>query len=193
MKTYWVIGLLMAAGLQVHAASCNVNVYIVTNIRTPGNLILDARLQATAMFRQIGVPVRIHSDVPVRNPSDSCGAPIVIQLEATTRYPVPADALAYATPYQNSGACIHVFLDRVLNRHRDQFFTNSLLAHVMVHEITHVLQQIDRHSQEGVMKAHWSNDDYQHMERQSLRFAAEDVGLIRAGLAKRTTQTVATR
>jgi hypothetical protein len=44
-------------------------------------------------------------------------------------------------------ARVLVYLDR------GQAFSNALLAHVMAHEITHVLEGIDRHSSEGVMKA----------------------------------------
>ena len=79
------------------------------------------------MFREIGVNLRMRMGLPSHDPSDTCGAPIVIQLEGTTRYPGPADALAYALPYQNAGTCIHVFLDRVLRGH-EQKFANALLA-----------------------------------------------------------------
>ena len=34
-----------------------------------------------------------------------------------------------------------------------------LLAHVLVHEITHVLEGVDRHTGQGVMKARWTEDD----------------------------------
>jgi hypothetical protein len=59
--------------------------------------------------------------------------------------------LAHAAPFREIGTCIHVFLDRVLlHLNREPAFSNALLAHVMVHGITHVLEQ---HSAEGVMKA----------------------------------------
>ena len=57
-----------------------------------------------------------------------------------------------------------------------------VLAHVLVHEITHVLQRIDRHSDSGVMKAHWTLRDYAQMEKDPLPFAAEDIQLIKMGL-----------
>ena len=57
----------------------------------------------------------------------------------------------------------------------------------MVHEITHVLERIKRHSEEGVMKARWSPQDYLHMDTDPLPFAADDVRLIREGLSKRAT------
>jgi hypothetical protein len=174
----------MAAGMYAQPQVCSVNVYIMTGVAMPAGMILDARLQAAAMFREIGVNVHISQGAPVRDLSDACGAPIVVQLEATTRYPVPFDALAYALPYRESGTCIHVFLDRV-SLGRTQTLANALLAHVIVHEITHVLEQVKRHSEEGVMKARWSSEDYQRMERHPLSFAPGDVDLIAKGIVKR--------
>jgi hypothetical protein len=57
-----------------------------------------------------------------------------------------------------------------------------LLAHVLVHEITHVLQCVDRHSETGVMKARWTTDDYYEMRWKPLEFTSEDVELIRLGM-----------
>jgi hypothetical protein len=57
-----------------------------------------------------------------------------------------------------------VFIDRVLmnlSKHGVPALPNGLLCHVIVHEITHVLENIDRHSAEGIMKAHWSDRDYE--------------------------------
>lgn len=61
---------------------------------------------------------------------------------------------------------------------------HSLLGHVLAHEITHILQGIDRHSQEGVMKAHWTTEDIVQMARQPLPFEQKDVMLIHRGLER---------
>jgi hypothetical protein len=87
------------------------------------------------------------------------------------------DALAFARPYEGT---IVVFLDRVQALNRNG--VRSAMAHVLVHEITHVLEGIDRHSATGIMKAHWNDNDYFEMRRKPLTFAPEDVDLIYAGL-----------
>ena len=184
MKACWAIGMMVACGLQAQPQACTVNVYIINGLAVPAVMILNARLRVAAMFREIGVDILLRSSVPVRDRRDDCGAPIRIQLENSTGYAVPADAMAYALPYGDSGTCIHVFLDRVV-LNRAKVFANALFAHVLVHEITHVLEQVDRHSEDGVMKAHWSQEDYRHMEFDPLPFTALDVQLIRGGLAKR--------
>jgi hypothetical protein len=86
----------------------------------------------------------------------------------------------------------NVFADRVLvYLDRGQAFSNALLAHVIAHEIAHVLEGIDRHCAEGVMKAVWSERDYERMRRGPLPFAPEDVDLMHNGLLRRPGQTAA--
>ncbi len=57
-----------------------------------------------------------------------------------------------------------------------------LLAHELVHEITHILQCLDRHSETGVMKARWTADDYCEMRWKPLTFTPEDIQLIHLGM-----------
>ena len=64
------------------------------------------------------------------------------------------------------------------------------LAHVLVHEITHILQASDRHSDSGVMKARWIAQDYEAMARKPLRFTSEDLDLIHRGAAARAPSNV---
>ena len=61
----------------------------------------------------------------------------------------------------------------------------ALLAHVLVHEIAHILQGINRHSDEGVMKAHWDANDYHLMQSKPLFFTPKEIDLIQLGVATR--------
>ncbi len=143
------------------------------------------------MFREIGVDVRFRNDaVRAKSANEACGAPIVVELERTgdgARGSV--SALAYALPYAASGTAIHVLMDRVADNLNPNF-EMVRLAHVLVHEITHVLEQIDRHSDDGIMKAHWDANDYAHMRSHPLPFAAIDIELIHAGIVNRMQQAV---
>ena len=65
-----------------------------------------------------------------------------------------------------------------------------VLGHVLVHEITHILQGIQRHSASGVMKAYWDREDCGQMTWKPLRFEPEDVDLIYVGLARRASRDV---
>src|SRR5262249_36127156 len=106
---------------------------------------------------------------------------IVITFRERTR-DVNSSALARAYPYD--GVHVVIFLDAV----REAALRDGvpvLLAHVMVHEMSHVLQGLDQHSSQGIMKAKWTSQDMVDMRRQSLTFASEDIERIRDGLRQR--------
>ena len=84
-------------------------------------------------------------------------------------------------PYE--GTHITIFYDRV--RVAEPRVTQVVLAHVLVHEITHILQGIFRHSESGVMKARWTAKDYSDMTWQPLSFTDGDIELMKNGLATR--------
>ena len=95
-------------------------------------------------------------------------------------------ALAMALPYADSGVRIVIFYDRVdplLRGHNAPAAT--ILGYVLAHEIAHVLQGIARHSEMGIMRARWTDNDFKQMGIRVLMFTAEDVQLIRRRLAPR--------
>jgi hypothetical protein len=95
-------------------------------------------------------------------------------------------ALATALPYADSGVRIMVFYDRVeplLRGHHAPQAT--VLGYVLAHEIAHVLQGIARHSERGIMRARWTDNDFKQMGIKVLSFTPDDVQLIRHRLALR--------
>jgi len=102
-------------------------------------------------------------------------------------YQTPASKLpgtfAYALPYE--GRHIVVFWDRI-ERKVSSTVAPILLAHVLVHEIAHILQGTSRHSKSGIMRAAWSSHDYSEMQKHPLEFTEEDIGLIHRGIAARS-------
>jgi hypothetical protein len=164
---------------------CTVTIYASAKTAMPAGMLFASQAQTIEIFREAGVSVRILNGIPAVDPYDSCGAPIVLEIDATAARPVSSSALAYSMPYKESGTCIYVFLDRIVGRNWRPSSVKVLLAHVMVHEITHVLQQVSHHSESGIMKGYWSAEDYERMEFRSLPFTPEDIDLIRTGLARR--------
>ncbi|HEY7333961.1 MAG TPA: hypothetical protein VH639_03690 [Bryobacteraceae bacterium] len=130
---------------------------------------------------------RIFSAIPVRivwQSEDACEVndAIRVHLRGQTPSTLMPGALAFARPYQ--GTYIEIFYDRVRamalpdDRRR-------LLAYVLVHEITHILQGACRHSEAGIMKANWRDHDFAEMRYGDLKFTAEDVRLVQEGLKTR--------
>ncbi len=138
-----------------------------------------AQLTAKKVFAEIGVTVKFHKEG--KCPANREG---MIRIHLNTG--VPAErfpgALAYTKPYE--GIHIEVFADRI----RKMVFApkmHALLAHVLVHEITHILQGVNRHSERGIMKAKWEQEDFQKMGWKPLTFTEHDIRLIHLGLEAR--------
>jgi len=111
---------------------------------------------------------------------------ILISLSDETPASLLPGALAYALPYE--GVHIRLFYDRIA-QYREPCLVVNLLAHVLVHEITHILQVVSRHSHHGIMKARWEREDFDHMVSKPLAFTDEDIDLIHRGLAARAART----
>jgi hypothetical protein len=133
------------------------------------------------MFAKAGVHIQWRTDRPKL---DQPNPPIVLDITSHTPGTLKPGALAYALVYE--GVHIKVFWDRVQeSANCNPGLTHKLLAHVMVHEITHVLQRINGHSENGIMKAHWTQSDILQMRLKPLPFESDDIRWIHYGLAAR--------
>jgi hypothetical protein len=178
MKTTPLVAMVAMAGASLCAGqSAAVQKATVTICLEPDPLVLmGVRPLVSKMFASIAVRVDWHD-------RDSCPVGVgAIQVRMSHNPPSirKFKSLAFAQPYEGT---IVVFPDRVqeLNRNGGP----SVLAHVLVHEITHVIEGIDRHSATGIMKDRWDDNDYFEMRRKPLPFAQEDVNLIYDGLQAR--------
>jgi hypothetical protein len=137
----------------------------------------EARALASKIFVGIGVTIEWRRGLP--------GCPehgIKISLNHETPRTMKPGVLAYSLPYE--GTHIRLFYDRI-SEGRQPRVVPRLLAHVLVHEITHILQGVNRHSDTGIMKTEWNADDYRDMAWKHLEFELEDIDLINLGLAAR--------
>ena len=129
----------------------------------------------TKAFAQADVPVEWLSQRQCKN------APGAIHVMMDSRVPErfgPA-TMGYALPY-GDGTAVHIFYDRIREEHRSDFAL--ILGYAMAHEIAHTIEGLARHGERGVMKAHWTTDDYYVMRRGLLNFDREDVELMKLGL-----------
>jgi hypothetical protein len=139
--------------------------------------IRSAQGLASKLFARIGVRIdwrELHS-------CTAGGGALQVSLSYNTPPNQLPGSLAYALPYE--GSHIVVFYDRV--RLSDSNLITRLMAYVMVHEITHILEGITRHSRRGIMKAHWDAEDRFQIGLGHLDFAPEDIDLIYRGLHAR--------
>jgi hypothetical protein len=85
-------------------------------------------------------------------------------------------SLAYSLPFAKSGFRVVVFYDRVVQSTIAP--SPALLGHVIAHEVGHMLMGTLSHAPDGVMVAHWSQNDMIVMSGRTLRFTASDIEMI---------------
>jgi hypothetical protein len=176
MRIGWIVVALLA--LNRNAAAEDVTAYVTVG---GAACVYPAKSIAGAIFEKAGVRI------VWRAPEPSLAGPPRIYLRIELAEGTPDErlpgALAVSYPYRGCAKSITVFFDRVRSLARGVDRESALLAYVLVHEITHVLQGTDRHSEAGVMKAHWTADDRAAIFARRLGFLQEDVLLLRHALA----------
>jgi hypothetical protein len=149
-------------------------VYVNSRAEVRVETLLYAQHLAAAMLAKAGVHLHwCYGEPEVRERA------ITIDIAPSAPTTVRPDALAFV---RLSDSHIEIFFDRV-ERESTGTLRSVLLAHVLVHEITHILQGVDRHGSEGVMKAHWTAEDLFRMSYEPLPFDPTDVESIRRGMA----------
>jgi hypothetical protein len=185
MKTSFLMAGILAAGLTVYAKDSkppDVTVYVKGDSTAPSTVDQGARNTVTWMFARVGVRIVWRDGEPAAGTAP--GSPVIIQIRWIKESPagVSAEALARALPFGEQGVAIDIMYDRIRFVARRSSREAPLLAHVLAHEIGHVLQGTNGHAFTGVMKAHWNGRDYDAMEKKPLEFTSVDKDLIADGL-----------
>lgn len=176
MRIGWMVAVLLA--LSRTAAAAAVTVFVTGDVAA---LTYLTKHTANALFRATGITIHWHTS----NPPAAGIPPNWVRIHLSDRTPddfLPG-ALAVSFPYSGCEKEVTVFLDRIRLRAPEILRQSSLLAYVLAHEITHVIQAVDRHSSAGLMKARWDGADYAAIFQRRLDFLEEDLLLVRAGLA----------
>ncbi|HEY4362135.1 MAG TPA: hypothetical protein VGN17_14250 [Bryobacteraceae bacterium] len=144
-------------------------------------IVAQAEAAAAQMFSGIGVRLAwYHGTRHCKSPAGDFLPVILSTGTSDDEYP---GALAYS--HLHGTAHVEIFYDRILTTVEPRRICD-LLAHVLAHEITHTLEDLNRHSDAGLMKAHWSQQDIEEMSFRPLPFGPEDVELIRRALVNRS-------
>ena len=168
MKTAGIITAIvaMAAANVAEASKRTITIYMVDH-RKDGNYPLHlAERYASGIFAGADVSVEWRSGKPAETPSPN-GTTFIVELTDRTPVDDHKGALAYALPYE--GVHITLFFDRI--HATDKNLPDAVLAHVLTHEITHMLEGVNRHSQTGVMKPRYTREDVMTMRSKPLTFA----------------------
>jgi hypothetical protein len=168
----------VAGGWAAESGDAQRKVTVCAERGSAGPVANAAEVLASRMFSQIDVQIDWRA---ANSCAGLCNA-LTVSISDNTPANQSPGALAYALPYE--GTHIVVFYDRIKGQ-VDGSMVPRLLAHVLVHEITHILQRVGRHSASGVMKARFNETDHFKMKGKGLGFTKEDIDLIHIGLAWR--------
>ncbi|MBN8730299.1 MAG: hypothetical protein J0L64_07155 [Acidobacteria bacterium] len=173
MRGLW-IGSILAVSLIAASALHTVSVCVEgaqVNFRTLQKALWIAR----DLYREIAVQIQRQC------PADPRQGDVHIGFPKANQGRQGKFAVAYAMPYE--GRTIRIFADRI-NRYQEPL-RGDLLGHIIAHEVGHLLQGIDRHSEQGLMKATWDEDDHHLIRVRKLKFTSVDADLIHRGLGVR--------
>ena len=178
------VGLLtLSTGMTLDGTELRVKLLLDANVVKPA---VDAAMtQLQRMMLSAGVETRFTTTrlgEPVVNPTieTSCAARqiTILMVGADSRRPSRTE-LAYSTPFSSSGVGATVFqpaVTRVALAHALE--PGVVLAHVLAHEIGHLLQRSTQHSAHGLMAASWEGRGFEQMARVPLQFSVEQIRLI---------------
>ena len=184
--------LMVLCGVQAVAGEREVTIRIADEAGVPTKVLAPAKAQAGKIFARIGLRVRWETTASIAAPEPidtSCGAPrpnldtidVAIQPSLVGE---KGRQIASALPFTSSGSRITVYYDRVSGNHLNaDRLPVALLAHVLAHEIGHVLLGTNGHARLGVMKASWTRADYGTMMYESLAFTKDEIERIHRNMA----------
>ena len=182
-----VVLLVAIAGGSMYAAEKTHTVVYVSDVYV-GNrdgsseLLGPGRVPTSGIFAKIGVHLRWHVGElpPVRSAADGAIKNVFgIRTLEHARGSATPDALASARIVGSWGTEIAIYKDHLqsfLDRHPS--LAGAGAGYVLTHELAHVMQGIARHAEFGILKAQWSNDDFEDMIFHKLAFTDFDVDLI---------------
>jgi hypothetical protein len=154
--------------------------------KVEGDEVERAEITAQKMFAWIGLRIVWRNQGPT---CPAAGDSILVKIANGTPDSYRPRAYGVALPYE--GIHMWVFYDRVHHVRPD--LVVPVLAHVLVHEIVHLLTGTDSHSDTGVMKFRWTQSDMEQMLIQPLRFSDFDISLLKVGVRDRHMRVVAAR
>ena len=163
-----------AAAGTIHLSSAPVVKICIENGGAGPWIVAQGEFIAAKIFETIGIKIEWPHRETCPKPAPGLIAIRITTGASASDYP---DALAYSRLGENR---VEVFYDRVAKMVEPPLLPR-LLGHVLAHEIAHILEGVNRHSEKGLMRAHWSRDDYEQMRPGLMQFTPEDVELIRAG------------
>ena len=197
MRMFLVVGLMLAS-----AAGAELRITVYDQAHLTKGVTRTALDAVRDIFRASGIDTVVRAGDPAADEASLIMIPApprkgqeeAVQCEARRDIALEIVAIAppsrkttilgTAVPLAREGLNVRVFDDRI----RDEALKwnrshGILLAHVIVHEIGHVLLRSDGHSPSGLMSSSWGNREYDWITRGLMLFSRAESERMRMTLA----------
>src|SRR5262245_59703586 len=132
-------GIFLLVVLLLAAGDCPTDVITIQLHGTQHAVLLllrRAQYSAESILQSAGIKV-VWNTGSARALNPHCVTALSVDLVKSPPQNRHPEALAYAFPYQNGASTITIFYGRIIRNHPRP---DQVLAHVIVHEVTHILQ-----------------------------------------------------
>jgi hypothetical protein len=203
MRTILITAVMLAAG---DAEQLQITVY--DKARLPQQVHATVADEVRRIFREAAIsiewiagdPEASEASVMIYQPSrkgreleDACRARRDIALDIVPVAPpaLRSTVLGMAQPLARTGLNVRVFNDHVQKAsEREHGVPAIVLAHVVAHEIGHVLLRSGVHDRRGLMAEVWTQNEYERMEKGILLFTDDESRKMGMTLNRATCRTL---
>ena len=162
---------------MTHLIAAAALVIQITNVSgAPPAIVQAAQDEVTRLYADIGVPLEWSE----RQPSIRI---ILLPYETGDLRLSEKQVMGASVRTAGGSLVAYAFYHRVRDlAHRYDVSTEQVLACAIAHELGHLLLPLRGHSADGLMRACWSRSEFQRAAHGQLRFSADEIAQIRAGL-----------
>ena len=150
---------------------------LVNDAKIPSDVLDAVRRETTAIYASAGIQVRWHDGPQSATPARRFIVKIIPHpIASVERQPHVMGAALRDV----GGTLVYVFYGRVEGFARARRVRNStMLAHVIAHEVGHLLLPKGWHAQQGLMRATWDTAHISNAVHGTLTFTSEEIQWMR--------------
>jgi len=175
--------------------SMQMKLYVYNYAHVEDPTLSLAQRELNEIFGAMSVSTQWQNSTARENPPADGVYSLMIFILGPTGEAAARNGIALGFTFANQGGgqrpAVYVIYPRVENFLRTHDSANQrsrrlgqVLAHVIAHEIGHVLLSTSSHTPTGIMRASWQDDEYKLLVTGQLRFTVAQTELIRSELAK---------
>ena len=156
-----------------------VQLLIVNDAHVPADVLSAAKHEAAAIFARAGIAVIWYDEAPGAPAEYRFAVKIVPNALSHLHAKPHVMGAALREPRGAAGTIVYAFFGRIDDFARGQRVSaGTMLAHVIAHEVGHLLLPTGSHSERGLMRGTWDRAHVDNAVRGELTFTPEEIQTI---------------